>query len=80
MLNKYHCSVGRLDDVLIMANGEKTVPGPMEDIMMSSPFIKGAVMFGRERNQVGVLIEPSPHHGVDTEDDQQVAEFRNLIW
>ncbi|KAJ7656866.1 putative aminoadipate reductase [Mycena polygramma] len=72
--------VGRLDDVLIMANGEKTVPGPMEDIMMASPLIAGAVMFGRERNQVGVLIEPSPHHQVDTEDDHQVAKFRNLIW
>ncbi|KAJ7622622.1 putative aminoadipate reductase [Mycena polygramma] len=72
--------VGRLDDVLIMANGEKTVPGPMEDIMMASPLIAGAVMFGRERNQVGVLIEPNPHHKVDTSDDHQVAEFRNLIW
>ncbi|KAJ7656834.1 putative aminoadipate reductase, partial [Mycena polygramma] len=72
--------VGRLDDVLIMANGEKTVPGPMEDIMIASPLIAGAVMFGRERNQVGVLIEPSPLHKVDTEDDHQVAKFRNLIW
>ncbi|KAJ7622608.1 putative aminoadipate reductase [Mycena polygramma] len=72
--------VGRLDDVLIMANGEKTVPGPMEDIMMASPLIAGAIMFGRERNQVGVLIEPNPRYELDTEDDQQVAKFRNLIW
>ncbi|KAJ7731258.1 acetyl-CoA synthetase-like protein [Mycena metata] len=71
--------VGRLDDVLIMANGEKTVPGPMEDIMMASPLIKGAVMFGRERNQVGVLIEPR-QHTLDPADVQQLAEFRNLIW
>ncbi|KAJ7496484.1 putative aminoadipate reductase, partial [Mycena latifolia] len=70
--------VGRLDDVLIMANGEKTVPGPMEDIMMASPFITGAVMFGRERNQVGVLIEPSPK--LDPKDEQQLEKFRNLIW
>ncbi|KAJ6514497.1 putative aminoadipate reductase [Mycena vitilis] len=72
--------VGRLDDVLIMANGEKTVPGPMEDIMIANPLIAGAVMFGRERNQVGVLIEPSLHYEVDTADDQQVAKFRNLVW
>ncbi|KAJ7715960.1 acetyl-CoA synthetase-like protein [Mycena metata] len=71
--------VGRLDDVLIMANGEKTVPGPMEDIMMASPLIKGAVMFGRERNQVGVLIEPT-QHTLDSADVQQLADFRNLIW
>ncbi|KAJ7671148.1 acetyl-CoA synthetase-like protein [Mycena rosella] len=72
--------VGRLDDVLIMANGEKTVPGPMEDIIMASPAIMGAVMFGRERNQVGVLIEPNPQYKLDPEDEGQLAKFRNLIW
>jgi long-subunit acyl-CoA synthetase (AMP-forming) len=72
--------VGRLDDVLIMANGEKTVPGPMEDAMIASPFIMGAVMFGRERNQVGVLIEPNPQYKLDPSDEQQVARFRNKIW
>ncbi|KAJ7075616.1 putative aminoadipate reductase [Mycena belliarum] len=72
--------VGRLDDVIILANGEKTVPGPMEDIMMSSPLITGAVVFGRERNQVGVLIEPAPTHQLDPKDEQQLAKFRNLIW
>ncbi|KAJ7045274.1 putative aminoadipate reductase [Mycena alexandri] len=72
--------VGRLDDVLIMANGEKTVPGPMEDVMMASPLITGAVIFGRERNQVGVLIEPNSQHKMDPKDDKQIANFRNLIW
>ncbi|KAJ7785171.1 putative aminoadipate reductase [Mycena maculata] len=72
--------VGRLDDVLIMANGEKTVPGPMEDIMMSSPFIRSATMFGREHNQVGVLVEPSPQFKFDPSDEKQLANFRNLIW
>lgn len=32
-----HFRVGRLDDVLIHSSGEKTVPPPMESIMMSSP-------------------------------------------
>ena len=31
------CRVGRVDDVIIHSSGEKTVPGPMEDIIMSSP-------------------------------------------
>ncbi|KAJ7625826.1 putative nonribosomal peptide synthetase, partial [Roridomyces roridus] len=72
--------VGRLDDVIIMANGEKTVPGPMEDIITSSPYIRGAIMFGRERNQIGVLIEPNPQQKVDPSDEKQLAEYRNLIW
>ncbi|KAJ7067512.1 putative nonribosomal peptide synthetase [Mycena amicta] len=70
--------VGRLDDVLIMANGEKTVPGPMEEILNASPYITDAVMFGRGRNQVGVLIEPA--HLVDSRDDKQLGDFRNLVW
>ncbi|KAJ7193227.1 putative aminoadipate reductase [Mycena pura] len=72
--------VGRLDDVLIMANGEKTVPGPIEDVITASPYIAGAVMFGRERNQVGILVEPTPQYKIDPTDAQQVAAFRNLIW
>ncbi|CAK5268755.1 unnamed protein product [Mycena citricolor] len=72
--------IGRLDDVITMANGEKTVPGPMEDVMIADPNITGAVMFGRERNQVGVLIEPAPQHKIDPRDETQLAEFRNLIW
>ncbi|KAF7341009.1 Acetyl-CoA synthetase-like protein [Mycena sanguinolenta] len=72
--------VGRLDDVLIMANGEKTVPGPMEDVLAASPFISGAVMFGREHNQVGVLIEPNHNQQVDPTDEQQLVKYRNLIW
>ncbi|KAJ7636836.1 putative aminoadipate reductase [Roridomyces roridus] len=70
--------VGRLDDVLIMGNGEKTVPGPMEDVILSSPFIDGSIMFGRERNQVGLLVEP--RQLVDPLDEDQLIEFRNLIW
>ncbi|KAF8215565.1 acetyl-CoA synthetase-like protein [Mycena galopus ATCC 62051] len=72
--------VGRLDDVIIMANGEKTVPGPMEDVIMASRFIAGAVMFGRERNQVGVLIEPNHHYTIDPRDKKELVEFRNSIW
>ncbi|KAJ7052219.1 putative aminoadipate reductase [Mycena amicta] len=73
--------LGRLDDVLMMVNGEKTVPGPMEDILNASPYISGALMFGRERNQIGVLVEPAPAVGdVNSTDDNQLGEFRNLVW
>ncbi|KAJ7052224.1 putative aminoadipate reductase [Mycena amicta] len=74
--------VGRVDDVLIMANGEKTVPNAMEDIISSSPHIADAVIFGRGRNQVGVLVEPSPSVSVldGGSDEKKLASFRNLIW
>ena len=80
MLLPLHRSVGRADDVIIMASGEKTVPAPMESIIGSSPLVQGVVMFGRERNQVGVLIEPSPGRAIDVNDEKAIAEFRNQIW
>ncbi|KAF9223036.1 acetyl-CoA synthetase-like protein [Gyrodon lividus] len=59
--------VGRVDDVITLASGEKTVPAPMEGIVASSLLLDGAVMFGRERTQVGILIEPRPEHSWDRE-------------
>ncbi|CAK5265953.1 unnamed protein product [Mycena citricolor] len=72
--------IGRADDVIIMANGEKAVPGPMEDIITANRNVSGAVMFGRERNQVGVIVEPSMSCRVDVKDEVELARFRNLIW
>ncbi|KAF7333965.1 Non-canonical non-ribosomal peptide synthetase FUB8 [Mycena sanguinolenta] len=73
--------VGRLDDVIMHSSGEKTVPGPMEDIVLASPHVAGAVMFGRERAQAGILIEPSPAHRTDGDaDDIKLAELRNVVW
>ncbi|KAJ6455206.1 hypothetical protein C8R45DRAFT_1111581 [Mycena sanguinolenta] len=73
--------VGRLDDVIMHSSGEKTVPGPMEDVVLASPYVAGAVMFGRERAQAGILIEPSPAHRIDdVADEIKLAELRNTLW
>ncbi|KAJ6553198.1 hypothetical protein B0H19DRAFT_1030245 [Mycena capillaripes] len=50
--------IGRVDDALVHSSGEKTVPGPMEDLITSSPHVAGAIIFGHERPQTGILIEP----------------------
>ncbi|KAF7340995.1 Acetyl-CoA synthetase-like protein [Mycena sanguinolenta] len=71
--------VGRLDDVIIMSNGEKTVPGPMEDVILTCPFIDATIIFGRERSQIGVLIEPAEDYTIDPGDEHQLAKYRNLI-
>ena len=42
--------------------------------------VNGALMFGREREQAGMLIEPHPDHAVDPNDEVALAEFRNKIW
>ncbi|EGO23306.1 putative non-ribosomal peptide synthetase [Serpula lacrymans var. lacrymans S7.9] len=71
--------IGRTDDVLTLASGEKTVPAMMEGIISSSAHVNGVIMFGRGRNQVGVLVEPRSAH-VDLADNKAIEEFRNRIW
>ena len=40
----------------------------------------GTVMFGRERDQPGVLIELEPKYAVDVNNEQEVIKARNLVW
>lgn len=56
------------------------MPAPMEGVISASPVVSGVCMFGRGRNQTGVLVEPREEYAIDVADDKQVAEFRNKIW
>lgn len=42
--------------------------------------VKGAVMFGRGREQAGILIEPAPQFEIDPNDEAALIDFRNKIW
>ncbi|PPQ80241.1 hypothetical protein CVT25_003501 [Psilocybe cyanescens] len=72
--------VGRKDDVIIHSSGEKTVPAPMENIILNSPFTMGVVIFGREHDQAGVLIELKPTYSFDPSVEINVIQGRNLMW
>ncbi|KAG1750096.1 putative aminoadipate reductase [Suillus lakei] len=72
--------VGRIDDVLVLSSGEKTVPAPMESIIGANPYVNGTVIFGRGRNQVGILIEPRAGCEFDVDDEKHLSEFRNRVW
>ncbi|EIN05364.1 acetyl-CoA synthetase-like protein [Punctularia strigosozonata HHB-11173 SS5] len=72
--------VGRTDDVIVLATGEKIVPVQIEGLVLASPLVQGAVMFGRARDQAGILLEPKPAHAIDPSDQAGLAEFRNAIW
>jgi hypothetical protein len=38
------------------------------------------VAFGRERTQIGLLVEPAENHTIDPADERALAAFRNKIW
>lgn len=60
--------------------GEKIVPLAQERAICASPLVAGAVMFGRERAQPGVLVEPASPRVVDPRDAVALAAFRSEIW
>ena len=73
-------SVGRKDDVISLSTGEKIVPLAQEGRIGADARVAGALMFGRQREQAGILIEPTAEYAFDPSDEALVVDFRNRIW
>ncbi|TFY68318.1 hypothetical protein EVJ58_g1099, partial [Rhodofomes roseus] len=71
---------GRTDDQIMHSTGEKTNPGPLENMLNQDPHVLASVMFGCGRFQAGILVNPRPQHRFDPADETKLAEFRNMIW
>ncbi|KAJ6464064.1 hypothetical protein C8R45DRAFT_1025143 [Mycena sanguinolenta] len=71
---------GRTDDQIMHNTGEKTNPGPLENILNQDPHLLSSVMFGRGRFQAGVIVDPKPAFKFDPSDSVRLADFRNKIW
>ncbi|PBK78299.1 acetyl-CoA synthetase-like protein [Armillaria solidipes] len=71
---------GRTDDQIIHNTGEKTNPGPLENMLNQDPHVLASVMFGRGKFQAGVLVEPKREFSFDPADTDLLSQFRNQIW
>ncbi|KAF8195302.1 hypothetical protein K438DRAFT_1968611 [Mycena galopus ATCC 62051] len=71
---------GRTDDQIMHNTGEKTNPGPLENLLNQDPHVLSCVMFGRGQFQAGVIVDPKPEFKFDPADSTALAEFRNKIW
>lgn len=69
----FRFSVGRLDDMITLSTGEKVIPMPMENILLEDHRIQGALAFGQQHHQIGMLIEPSG-------EPKDTELFINEIW
>ncbi len=49
----------RKKEILVMSNGKNVAPAPIENSLITSPFIAQAVMIGDNRNYVTALIAPN---------------------
>ncbi|CDO73876.1 hypothetical protein BN946_scf185016.g33 [Trametes cinnabarina] len=71
---------GRADEQIILSNGEKTNPVPLEIIINADPQIKVSMIFGQGRFQNGVLVQPSESSVFERSDAKQLEKYRNTIW
>ncbi|KJR90042.1 nonribosomal peptide synthetase [Sporothrix schenckii 1099-18] len=51
---------GRIDNVLVLSNGEKVQPQAMELAIVASPLVGDALVVGQGRFQTALLVQPSP--------------------
>lgn len=67
--------LGRNDDLIVLATGEKVRPFPLENALELHPLVRRAVVFGNGQFEIGVLIEPISDSKTALPND-----FINTIW
>ena len=72
--------LGRADDLIVLANGEKIRCTSLETTVASGPGVTGAIAFGEGCNHLGLIVEAGPDAGVDCSDAERVTSFREVIW
>jgi acyl-coenzyme A synthetase/AMP-(fatty) acid ligase len=70
----YH---GRLDDVIVLSNGEKFNPVTMEKLVEGHPLVSRAIIAGRARFQTALLVEPNWNKW---NEEQPASELVEAIW
>ncbi|CAE6475171.1 unnamed protein product [Rhizoctonia solani] len=71
--------VGRVDDRIVLLNGEKTNPGSMEAEIAKCPLVHSVIMFGQARNQTGVLIELRETPGLLSQKNNYSKELVQIL-
>ena len=73
---KYH---GRLDDVIVLSNGEKLNPVTLEKVLEGQPPVHRALLVGQGRFQSALLIEPV-WRDYELSFNQNEEAFIDAIW
>jgi long-chain acyl-CoA synthetase len=64
----------RIKNILVLANGKKVMPGPMENALAGSRYIAQSVILGDHHEQTGVLLVPDPDHLAAWAADRGIAD------
>jgi aryl carrier-like protein len=68
--------VGRDDDLIVLATGEKVDPSHLESMLSNSGLVKAAVAFGVNRFEIGVIVQPN----VTLLSTAQHDQFEDAVW
>jgi hypothetical protein len=69
---------GRADDLIVLSNGEKINPIPMENTIRSNPLLSSALIVGEYRFSPSLLVEMRSGHTPET--DVERLEAVKQIW
>jgi nucleoside-diphosphate-sugar epimerase len=69
---------GRLDDVIVLSNGEKFNPIATEKAIEAHPLVSKAIVVGQARFQSAMLIEPN--WDLWTDNEHTVEDFLGEVW
>ncbi|KAL8786789.1 MAG: hypothetical protein Q9195_008047, partial [Heterodermia aff. obscurata] len=72
--------LGRADDLIVLANGEKIRTTGLEATVASDPRITDAIAFGEGHDQLGLIVEAAPDVELDCSNTEQAESFRESIW
>ncbi|KAL8827908.1 MAG: hypothetical protein Q9191_002897, partial [Dirinaria sp. TL-2023a] len=72
--------LGRADDLIVLANGEKARTTGLEAIVASDPKITDAIAFGEGRDHLGLIVEAAPDVELDCSNNNQADSLREAIW
>lgn len=68
-------AIGRSDDLLVLANGEKVSPSGFEAKLAENDHFRAALAFGDGKSEIGLLAEPAASSVTD-----DLEQFKELLW
>lgn len=69
--------VGRVDDIIVFLNGEKTNPVTFEERVAQHPEVRAALVIGHQREEAALLVEPMDGQVLNEADRRSLVE---RIW
>ena len=72
--------IGRADDLIVLANGEKVRPTNLEAMVSEDPHVQDCIAFGEGHDYLGLIVEAAPDLSLDCSDGAQVDAFVEDVW